>query len=748
MLHRKKLLCWIAAGLSLCLQAQAQVSLDNGWKFRQGDDTAWAAPAFNDDGWKAIKVGTPWEYQGYDNYDGYGWYRLHVKIPASLRSGSANPGDLRIELGKIDDGDEVYLNGKRIGANAGKKGSIKKGPYDALRVYRVGQNDPAIRWDGDNVIAVRVYDHSGNGGMWEGPYRLSITDITDDVQIDPGASGFSLGDHQAGKSVTLHSSHDTYRFSGMLHLAVIDPQDGKTVWEKTVPAAFSAGKDFHYTFTASVPEQRSYQLRYTFRDSRSDKDVTAVEGIPYILTPPAPPTPRINGAKIAGVRPGHPFLFRIPATGAAPLRFSAAGLPAGLKLDPASGIITGSIDQAGAYTVKLTVSNKRGKATEDFRIVAGARIALTPAMGWNSWNCWGLSVSDAKVKASADAMVSKGLVSHGWTYINIDDGWERETRAANGEIVTNDKFPDMKKLADYVHDKGLKIGIYSSPGPRTCGGFLGSYQHELQDAKTYARWGIDYLKYDWCSYGNIAPKNPDLEALQKPYRVMQSAFKQIDRDIYFSLCQYGMGDVWKWGDHVGGNSWRTTGDIRDTWKSMSDIGFRQYISSPYAKPGNWNDPDMLVVGKVGWGPNLHNTRLSPDEQYTHISLWCLLSSPLLIGCDMSQLDDFTLSLLTNDEVLAVDQDPLGNQAKKVAEKGNIQIWAKNLEDGSKAVGIFNLGPKMTDADLDLSRLHRSGKQTLRDLWRQQDLGTFSGIYHAQHIPSHGVLLLKVSAARR
>jgi len=292
-------------------------------------------------------------------------------------------------------------------------------------------------------------------------------------------------------------------------------------------------------------------------------------------------------------------------------------------------------------------------------VKSGDLIALTPPLGWNSWNAWGLSVDDEKVRAAADAFVDNGLADHGWTFINIDDGWEAPERLPDGSITGNEKFPDFKNLSDYVHSKGLKLGIYSGPGPMTCGGYLASYQHEYQDAATWAKWGIDYIKYDWCSYRNIAKDN-SLEELQKPYILMRKALDAVNRDIVYSLCQYGMGDVWKWGADVGGNLWRTTGDIRDTWASMSGIGFRQDKMSPFASPGHWNNPDMLVVGWVGWGPNLHPTRLTPDEQYTHISLWALLSAPLLIGCDLTRLDDFTLNLLTNDEVLGQDATELFN----------------------------------------------------------------------------------------
>jgi alpha-galactosidase len=489
-----------------------------------------------------------------------------------------------------------------------------------------------------------------------------------------------------------------------------------------------------------------------------------------ILTPRPSDNPQINGAKIFGVRPGHPFLYTIAATGKRPMKFSAAGLPQGLVLDQATGRITGSISQNGKYKVILGARNDLGSNERDFEIVVGSEICLTPPMGWNSWNCWACAVDDQKVRAAADAFVKTGLINHGWTYINIDDCWEVQPdskdpilggapRDKDGMINTNKKFPDMKAVGDYVHGEGLKLGIYSSPGPLTCGGYTASYQHEQQDADRYAQWGIDYLKYDWCSYEKIAPK-PSLGDFQKPYRVMRAALDNVDRDIVFSLCQYGMGNVWEWGGEVGGNCWRTTGDISDSWGSMSAIGFSQAGHEKYAKPGNWNDPDMLVVGLVGWGPSLHPSRLTPDEQYTHISLWCLLSAPLLIGCDLSRIDDFTMNLLSNDEVLAVDQDPLGMQAGRVSKENGKEIWAKHLEDGSMAVGMFFVGEDADDpvksfpwedktsakVTVKSSDVGIRGKFNVRDLWRQKDLGTFENTFAAD-VPYHGVLLVKITPVK-
>jgi alpha-galactosidase len=481
-----------------------------------------------------------------------------------------------------------------------------------------------------------------------------------------------------------------------------------------------------------------------------------------ILTPTPAATPQINGAKVFGVKPGHPVLFTIAATGDRPITFTADGLPAGLSLDSSNGRITGSVDNAQKAIVHLTATNAKGTSKRDLQIDVGDTIALTPPMGWNSWNCFAQSVSDVKVRAAADAMVNSGLIDHGWTYINIDDCWEvrasqpaEKRRFPDGRIKTNEKFPDNKALADYVHSKGLRIGLYSSPGPSTCGGFTASYQFENQDAQQYADWGFDYLKYDWCSYGGVADKirrsttrPTELEIQQHPYSVMYESLAKQNRDIVFSFCQYGNADVWKWGAKIGGNCWRTTSDISDYWLSMEGIGFSQAGHEKYAEPGHWNDPDMLVVGKVGWGPSLHPTHLTANEQYTHISLWSLLSAPLLIGCDMTQLDDFTRNLLTNDEVIAVNQDPLGHQAARVFQDSaqDIEVWSKDLEDGTKAVGLFNRGEMTNTVTANFSDLGLTGKQPIRDLWRQKDLGESEEKYSIE-VPRHGVVLLKIGQSK-
>jgi alpha-galactosidase len=389
----------------------------------------------------------------------------------------------------------------------------------------------------------------------------------------------------------------------------------------------------------------------------------------------------------------------------------------------------------------LTVKGSRGTATRELRIVAGKKkLARTPPLGWNSWNCWAQAVDDAKIRQSADWLVKSGLAAHGFCYVNIDDCWEGDRDEA-GRIRTNEKFPDMKGLAEYIHAKGLKLGIYSSPGPKTCAGFEGSQGHEAEDALTYSEWGCDYLKYDWCSYGPVAEKR-SVPYAKKPYDVMKRALDEVDRDIVYSLCQYGMADVWKWGARAGGHLWRTTGDITDTWGSMAGIGFTQNGLERFAGPGRWNDPDMLVVGQVGWGPKLHATRLSKNEQITHMTLWAILAAPLLIGCNLAALDTFTLDLLTNDDVLDVNQDPLGKQGRRIAKSGATEIWARELEDGTRAVGLFNRGGQRADMAVPFRSLGLRGAQPVRDLWLRKDVGVHQRAYRVT-VPVHGAVLVRV-----
>jgi alpha-galactosidase len=501
-----------------------------------------------------------------------------------------------------------------------------------------------------------------------------------------------------------------------------------------------------------------------------------------ILTPPAPDTPRVNGPSVFGVRPGAPFLYSIPATGLRPMAFAVEGLPEGLALDPATGRITGKLASPGEHTVTLHAKNNLGRADKKFRIVVGEKIALTPPMGWSSWNCWGDAVSQEKVLGSARAMAEKGLRDHGWTYVNIDDGWQGKRGGPHNAIQPNKKFPDMKRLADDIHGLGLKFGIYSGPWRGTYAGYVGGssdnadgtyawvesgdvnefyklnknpdapgakpnwvnwtfgkHSFAAHDARQWAEWGVDYLKYDW--FPNDVPT----------VTVMTDALRSTGRDIVYSLSNTGIYDHAP--DYVRlANLWRTTGDIVDTWESVARIGFLQDRWAAFTGPGHWSDPDMLVVGMVGWGPNLHPTRLTPDEQYSHISLWSLLSAPLILGCDLAQLDDFTLGLLTNDEVLAINQDPLGKQATQISNDGARVVYAKTLEDGSYAVGLFNRGDTETTVDVkwgpwgNLATPDGGARFTVRDLWRQKDLGTFRGKFETKVAP-HGVVLVRLIPAK-
>ncbi len=414
----------------------------------------------------------------------------------------------------------------------------------------------------------------------------------------------------------------------------------------------------------------------------------------------------------------------------------------------------------GSHVVTLRATNARGTDEKKLRIEVGEKIALTPAMGWNSWNCWGTSVDQEKVLASARAMVASGLVEHGWSYINIDDTWQGARPGPTHALQGNEKFPDLKKFCEEIHGLGLKAGIYSTPwitsyatypggsadnaegtwqkpaGPKTVNRnlkpwALGTYSFAAADAKQWAEWGIDYLKYDWNP--NEAPETAE----------MARALRTSGRDIIYSLSNNA-----PFANAAAlsalASSWRTTGDIRDNWGTVRNIWSQQEKWRPFGGPGHWNAPDMLVIGPVdvASGKNIRPSRLTPNEQYTHISLWCLLSAPLLIGCPLEKADAFTLSLLNNDEVLAIDQDELGKQAAQLLVDGRRQVYVKELADGSRAIGLFNLADAPQDISVTWAQLGLKGAQNVRDLWRQSDLGAAAEKFTAT-VPRHGVVLVRV-----
>jgi len=479
-----------------------------------------------------------------------------------------------------------------------------------------------------------------------------------------------------------------------------------------------------------------------------------------ILTPKPAPEPRINGARIFGVRPGSPFLFTIPATGERPMTFAVEGLPEGLMLDTATGQITGTLAVRGEFPVTFKATNPLGTDERGFKIVCGDTLALTPHMGWNSWYVWENHVTDAIMRAAADAMVSSGMIDHGYQYVNIDDCWSvrpdakdpsllGEARDAKGMINSNGRFPDMKGLTDHIHAKGLKAGIYTSPGPYTCAGHVAAWQHEEQDVRRFVEWGYDFLKYDWCSYNGVA-KDQSVGELQKPYRLASAILAKQPRDIVLNLCQYGMGNVWEWGAEVGGNSWRTAGDLGGSFEGIPAAlfrdGFDVYSKNElhrYGGPGRWNDPDYLLLGYLSdWKGGTAMTPLTPNEQYAHVSLWALVAAPLIFSGDITRLDDFTLGLLTNDEVIDVDQDPLGKPGKRVAKNGDLEVWVRELEDGSKAVGLFNRGEGVAEVTALWADIGVQGGQSVRDLWRQKDLGVHKDAFKA-YVARHGVVMTRM-----
>jgi alpha-galactosidase len=370
------------------------------------------------------------------------------------------------------------------------------------------------------------------------------------------------------------------------------------------------------------------------------------------------------------------------------------------------------------------------------------KLASTPPMGWNSWNHFAEHVTDADVRSAADMLVSTGMRDAGYIYVNLDDTWQGQ-RDAQGVLHPNERFPDMKALGDYIHSKGLKFGIYSSPGAKTCGGYAGSLDHEAQDAKMYASWGVDFLKYDLCSFQTNMnqvkadhPNDPNAanNLMIAAYRKMGDALKATGRPIVYSLCQYGVDQPWKWGPGVGAQMWRTTDDIDDSYGRMITIGFSQAGLSKYAGPGHWNDPDMLEVG---------NGKMTTDEYKTHMSLWVILASPLLAGNDLSKMTDTDKSILMNKDALAIDQDPLGKQGDRLYQSGDFDVWTRPLSGGRVAVGLFNRSWDNRDVSVDLADIGFKSGANLRDVWTQQDLGHHAGVF-TDTLPKHGVTLLIVS----
>ncbi|MGB8602904.1 MAG: glycoside hydrolase family 27 protein, partial [Rhizomicrobium sp.] len=365
------------------------------------------------------------------------------------------------------------------------------------------------------------------------------------------------------------------------------------------------------------------------------------------------------------------------------------------------------------FDIPASKANAKALAKLDFhsttlpphRVVAQKNLAATPPMGWSSWNKFADHIDDATIRQIADALVSSGLRDAGYSYVNIDDGWQGK-RDTSGRLQPNAHFPDMKALADYVHARGLKLGIYTSPGPKSCAGYEGSYGHIQQDAKTYAEWGIDYLKYDLCS-GEAFYYTAD--TVYGTYQEMGEALNAAGRDILYSLCEYGRFDVGSWGRDVGGHLWRTTGDIEDKYDVMAVIGFDKNGVPKHTGPNGWNDPDMLEVGNGG---------MTADEYKTHFSLWALMAAPLILGNDVRSMTPETVAILSNKDVIAIDQDKAGAQGLPVKKDGKIEIWTKKLADGSVAVGIFNRDTAARDVAGNWADLNVKAT-TIRDLWSKE-----------------------------
>ena len=481
---------------------------------------------------------------------------------------------------------------------------------------------------------------------------------------------------------------------------------------------------------------------------------------PELLTPAPSAKPRITGPKVFGVRPGNPVLFPFTATGKKPVTFSAKGIPLGLKLDSATGMLSGSVSSPGNHQLLVEAKNSSGTAKREFTLKVGEAIALTPPLGWNSWNSWGWNVTQKNVEDSARTM-SELLRDHGWTYVNVDDTWQGKRGGPFNAIQPNKNFPDLEGMVARIHALGLKAGIYSSPWMGTYASHIGGSADRADgiydflngvdepyrvpnvsqfqrfgktsfaenDAKQFAAWGFDYLKYDW---------NPIDPAHTK---VMFDCLRASGRDISFSLSNGArVGDAAELAKVS--QAWRTSGDMSDNWGSIRDNAFEVERWIPFQAPGHWNDEDMLVVGRVTLGDAMHTSYLTPSDPRLHITQWSLLGSPLLIGCDLAHLDPLTLDLLTNDEVIDINQDSLGVMARPIKKSDADQVWVKPLDDGSLAVGLFNVSEEPRNIGFTWGQIGLKKVSRVRDVWRQRDIRT-SGSGMTQLVRRHGAVLLRL-----
>ncbi len=447
--------------------------------------------------------------------------------------------------------------------------------------------------------------------------------------------------------------------------------------------------------------------------------------------------PEFHGAKVIGNYPNTELIFTVPATGERPITFSAENLPTGLTLDPVTGIIQGYVMDTGEYKTKITAANAKGKTEEELKILIGDKLCLTPPMGWNSWNVFTKNIDETMLMEIADAMVNSGMRDVGYQYINIDDFWHAASRDSSGRPVADPKkFPrGIKYLADYIHAKGLKLGIYSDAGTLTCGKCFGGYGYEEIDAKTYAEWGVDLLKYDFC---HVPLKKK--EAITR-YTKMGNALKSSGRSIVYSICNWGLFAPWKWAPATGGHYWRTTPDIFDTWKggnpfmmSVMKIIRRQNRILQYGKPGQWNDPDMLIVGNYGKG-NATSWKgkfkgMSDLEYQSHMSLWAMMNAPLLASCDLRKMNLPTRNILLNADLLAINQDEWLMSTYVTKSGKDLWIYRKRLSNGSIATAIFN--PNDEKIEKTFGRAELTGLQTcipdqvtplsIYDVWQHKVTG--------------------------
>lgn len=736
--------CLLFIAVSCTNPEQITIDLTKSLKFSTGDELTWSKPQYDDSSWKTIDPSKNWEEQSYKNYDGYAWYRVTFFLTDHMKQRSYLKDSIQVYLGNIYNADQLFINGILIGQNGKYIPMSKlKEPSDfvhdtlqfnKIRKYIIPVNDKRLLWNEKNVLAIRVYNHSGDGGIIGNDLKIEMRDIKDYLffNINKNTYSFNTREHLF-TNINLTNYSNKESFEGKLTVRIKNIEAGDYIFEKTIITKIEANSNKKIDYDCRINSSQRHSAEYTFMEKNSHLFIYGTEELPYILTPRASEIPKIHSPEIIGVKFGSPVEYTISASGEKPIKYYAKNLPYGFTIDSLTGHLTGKLWEYGEYKINLVAKNTYGEGLQTLRIKVGNTISLTPPMGWSSEKIWRNKVDSLKIIEAAVALKKTGLADYSWSYILIDDGWQALARTKENELTGNEKFGNMKTLIDSIHKLGLKAGIYSTPDDTTFNGNLGSKYNFYYDVWTWNKWGVDLLKYERC-LDNEELKTVNINNHKRSFVSMFNALNQVKRNITYGIYGRNLDDVWNWGKETGANYWQIPSFDSCNYTSIVDPGFNMFDKIEQTNPGKWSYPGLIVAGSEYYKEDKPNV----NELYSQISLWSILSAPLFISVDLERLDQFALSLLTNHEVLAINQDPAGKPAQRVLVDEKIEVWKKQLENGTVAIGLFNRGKTDTTYTLNFAKINFEGEFIIRDLWRQKNIGTYSNSFTTL-IPNQGVL---------